>query len=238
MTKNIPFFPILHIFAPLNDVRVCIAWSWKSNLITWIFFTRMISNFKYKCPHPGSAQCDTLSKRFVHQSTKSSTSITWGKGNDHQVIATDKYQDVQLDETSPYVFLSHMCLTCSNPGGHSHVRGILVCSALRPPFQAPPPLYRPTFLHLVSVLMPSIFHFLKNSAFWGPSLSDFGKISTPNTLILAKICSWDPIFLRKKICSVDSTFENLCGTYPPKKKKSEKWVPPGLQHYLYSYNFE
>ena len=27
MTKNIPFFPILHVFAPLNDVRAYIAWS-------------------------------------------------------------------------------------------------------------------------------------------------------------------------------------------------------------------
>ena len=35
MTKNIPFFPILHVFAPLNDVRTYIALSWKT--ITWIF---------------------------------------------------------------------------------------------------------------------------------------------------------------------------------------------------------
>ena len=27
MTKNIPFFPILHVFAPLNDVRAYIALS-------------------------------------------------------------------------------------------------------------------------------------------------------------------------------------------------------------------
>ena len=27
MTKNTPFFPILHVFAPLNDVRVYSAWS-------------------------------------------------------------------------------------------------------------------------------------------------------------------------------------------------------------------
>ena len=32
-----PFFPILHVFAPLNDVRAYIAWSWKTTLITWIF---------------------------------------------------------------------------------------------------------------------------------------------------------------------------------------------------------
>ena len=52
MTKNTPFFQILHVFASLKDVRAYIAWSWKTTLITWIFFTRMISNFKYKCPPP------------------------------------------------------------------------------------------------------------------------------------------------------------------------------------------
>ena len=59
MTKNTPFFPrILHVLAPLNDVRAYIAWSWKTTPITWFFFffffffTRMISNFKCKWP-PG-----------------------------------------------------------------------------------------------------------------------------------------------------------------------------------------
>ena len=37
MTKNRPFFPILHVFAPLNDVCAYSAWSWKTTLITWIF---------------------------------------------------------------------------------------------------------------------------------------------------------------------------------------------------------
>ena len=37
MTKNTPFFPILHVFAPLNDVRAYIALSWKTTLIMWIF---------------------------------------------------------------------------------------------------------------------------------------------------------------------------------------------------------
>ena len=35
--KTHPFFPILHVFAPLNDVRAYSAWSWKTTLITWIF---------------------------------------------------------------------------------------------------------------------------------------------------------------------------------------------------------
>ena len=37
MIKNIPLFPILHVLAPLNDVRAYIVWSWKTTLITWIF---------------------------------------------------------------------------------------------------------------------------------------------------------------------------------------------------------
>ena len=37
LTKNTPFFPILHVFVPLNDVRAYSAWSWKTTLITWIF---------------------------------------------------------------------------------------------------------------------------------------------------------------------------------------------------------
>ena len=37
MTKNTPFFPILHVFAPLNDVRAYSAWSCKITLIMWIF---------------------------------------------------------------------------------------------------------------------------------------------------------------------------------------------------------
>ena len=50
MSKNIPFFPILHVFAPLNDVRAYIAWSWKNNPNYVNFFTRMISNSKNKWP--------------------------------------------------------------------------------------------------------------------------------------------------------------------------------------------
>ena len=35
--KTHPFFPILHVFVPLNDVRAYSAWSWKTTLIAWIF---------------------------------------------------------------------------------------------------------------------------------------------------------------------------------------------------------
>ena len=45
--KHTIFPPILHVFAPLNDVH-CLVLKNNSNYI--IFFIRMISNFKYKCP--------------------------------------------------------------------------------------------------------------------------------------------------------------------------------------------
>ena len=64
-----------------------------------------------------------------------------------------------------------------------------------------PPFY--TYCQLLS----PVFRFSKNSAFLGPFLSDFGKISAPNTLILPNICSHDPSFFKKKIYSVDPTLE-------------------------------
>ena len=36
--KTLLFFPILHIFAPLNDLRTYTACSRKTTLITWIFY--------------------------------------------------------------------------------------------------------------------------------------------------------------------------------------------------------
>ena len=35
--KTYPFFQFCTFFAPLNDVRAYIAWSWKTTLIMWIF---------------------------------------------------------------------------------------------------------------------------------------------------------------------------------------------------------
>ena len=60
MAENTLFFPVLQVFEHQNDVRAYIVWSWKTTLITWsfffffFFFPRMISNFKYKFPHPRS----------------------------------------------------------------------------------------------------------------------------------------------------------------------------------------
>ena len=68
-TKNPPgpkthlfFFPILPVFAPLNDVRAyrdCLVLKNNPNYVN--FFTRMISNLKYKCPPPPGL---SLSRRY------------------------------------------------------------------------------------------------------------------------------------------------------------------------------
>ena len=110
--------------------------------------------------------------------------------------------------------------------GRSYVRSIREYAALTAPFyQAPPPLQRPTFYTQRQL---SVFR-LKNSAFLGPFLSNFGKISAPNTLISAQIRSQDPGFR-----SVDLTSENPCDTCPPPKKKTNKQTNPqdsqGCEH--------
>ena len=46
------FFPILHVFAPLNDVRAYSAWSWKTTIITWIFGRAWYPGLTFECP-PG-----------------------------------------------------------------------------------------------------------------------------------------------------------------------------------------
>ena len=53
VTKNTPFFPILHVFAPLNDVCAYIDWSWKTTLITWIFGWAWYPPWHSSAPHLG-----------------------------------------------------------------------------------------------------------------------------------------------------------------------------------------
>ena len=50
--KTHPFFPILHVFAPLNDVRAYIAWSWKTTLITWICGQAWYPSWHSSAPPP------------------------------------------------------------------------------------------------------------------------------------------------------------------------------------------
>ena len=44
------FYPILQVFAPQNNVRTYIAWSWKTTLITWFFFYKDDIQLKVKVP--------------------------------------------------------------------------------------------------------------------------------------------------------------------------------------------
>ena len=52
--KTHPFFPILHVFAPLNAVRAYSAWSWKTTLITWIFGRAWYPPWHSSGPPPGA----------------------------------------------------------------------------------------------------------------------------------------------------------------------------------------
>ena len=74
-----------------------------------------------------------------------------------------------------------------------------MCCFDDPHFQAPPPLQRPTFLHLVSVLMPSVFHFVFFNIFRPISRRFWWKFSSKHTY-LANLFP-KPYFLKKKICS-------------------------------------
>ena len=53
--------PVLYVFAPLNDVHAYIAWSWKTTLITWIFYEDDIQ-LQIQVPSPGTL----LSYWFVY----------------------------------------------------------------------------------------------------------------------------------------------------------------------------
>ena len=82
MTKNTPFFPILHVFAPLNDVRAYSAWSWKTTLITWIFGRAWYPlDIRVAPPAPHWKSLDQplshsiLKKKFTYNCTKINSSF-------------------------------------------------------------------------------------------------------------------------------------------------------------------
>ena len=75
MTKNIPFFPILHVFAPLNDVRAYSAWDWKTTLITWIFGRAWYLPWHSSGP-PGTVLLWPKSKRSYLRTLPKSLTLT------------------------------------------------------------------------------------------------------------------------------------------------------------------
>ena len=85
-----------------------------------------------------------------------------------------------------------------SPGGYTHMSEIYGYVPLwRPPFSGSSAAPE-THLFTPSVSSYALrFPFFEKFSILGLLLSDFGKISAPNTLILAKICSQDPSFLRK-----------------------------------------
>ena len=70
MTKNTSFFPILHVFAPLNDVRAYSAWSWKTTLITWIFGRAWYPPWHSSGPPRGQNQMNSFSASIIHVFTQ------------------------------------------------------------------------------------------------------------------------------------------------------------------------
>ena len=60
MTQNTPFFPILHVFAPLNAVRAYSAWSWKTTQLREFLDEpdSVIPPLTFECPPPrGNMAC-------------------------------------------------------------------------------------------------------------------------------------------------------------------------------------
>ena len=63
MTKNTPFFPILHVFAPLNHVREYSAWSWENNPNYVNFWTSLIPPLTFEWPFGPVYQSYVLKKK-------------------------------------------------------------------------------------------------------------------------------------------------------------------------------
>ena len=76
MTKNTLFFPLLHVFASLNDVHTFIAWSWKTTRITWIFVRGWYPTSYTSAPPSSYRTRDLLEPGLSYKRF----SKVWGKG--------------------------------------------------------------------------------------------------------------------------------------------------------------
>ena len=99
--------------------------------------------------------------------------------------------NVKLGPLIRYIHSKRLSFTLANyqEGWEFGGGGALTCQRYTGMCRFDDPLFR--------LLLHFSFFKKKKIAFLGPFLSDFGQISAPNTLILAKICSQDPSFLRK-----------------------------------------
>ena len=73
MTKNTPFFQILHVFASLNAVRAYSAWSWKTTLITWILGWAWYPPWHLSGPPRGFCQPQTFKSKGLLQTVATPT---------------------------------------------------------------------------------------------------------------------------------------------------------------------
>ena len=109
-------------------------------------------------------------------------------------------------------------------GGHSHWKVVQGCAAVMTPiFQA----NRRSLAFQFTINTPLMCHpfwFFRKILHFQPCFGQKFQLSK---------CKFVQIFVPKtphfsrKICSLDPTFGNLCGTHPPKKKLS---APPGQWH--------
>ena len=105
-------------------------------------------------------------------------------------------------------------------GGHWPRKGVWGCAAVMTPFFQASRRSLAYHFTIIAPLFCPHFQILENFSIFSLVLV---KISALKTQILQKT----PHFSRK-IRSLDPTFGNLCGTYPPKKKKLSA-PPPGSE---------
>ena len=118
-------------------------------------------------------------------------------------ISSGKRKESMTPKSIPYIVLlqwhSQSAILLNSGGVLTCQRYTGMCRFDNPHFRLRSSATPETHLFTPSVSSYALhFHLLKNSTFLGSFFSDFSKISAPNTLIWAKICSLDPSFLTKK----------------------------------------
>ena len=101
LPKTHPFFPILHVFAHLNDVRRYISWSWKTTLITWFFYeddiqlqiqvVPSVHIFSNKALPPEDVSFIYLVIYFVAISTATNTTLYYTYLNNNWSVTLNSY---------------------------------------------------------------------------------------------------------------------------------------------------
>ena len=103
---------------------------------------------------------------------------------------------------------------CPGGGGHYHWKVVWGCAAVMTPFFRASRRSLASQFTINAPFMCPPFQFLENFAFSALFWAKISALKTQNFWIFAPKT---PQFSRKT-CSLDPTFGNPCGTYPPKKK--------------------